>query len=171
MQGGGAEDEREVESRPSRSGSFLRCRRVHIVREGHEVVTDEDEPGAGSGKHPLGDASHSGLWHFVVKCGADDPKVDIFTSPDLHSCHLVGSEEKRQFLAGTYRRICMPEAEFMLSNEPVDDLTTDLEVAGIRDIMLAQAAHRRHGYVETELQEKVSDLEKSKAELKTEQGA
>ena len=54
----------------------------------------------------------------------------------------------------------------MLSNESVDDLTMDLEVAGIRAIMLARAARLRHGHVETELQEKVSDLERAKPDLK-----
>ena len=61
----------------------------------------------------------------------------------------------------------MPEAEFMLSNKSVDDLTMDLEVAGIRAIMLAWVARLRHGHVETDLQEKVASLEKAKAELKT----
>jgi hypothetical protein len=60
----------------------------------------------------------------------------------------------------------MPEAKFMLSNESVDDLTIDLEVSGIRAIMLARAARLHHGYVETKLQEKVSKLERAKADLK-----
>ena len=107
------------------------------MREGHEVGIDEDEPGAGSGKHALGDASCSGLRCFAVKCGADEPGIDLYTRPHLRGCHLVGSDEEHRFLAGTYRRICMPEAEFMLSNESMDDLMMDLEVAGIRAIMLA----------------------------------
>ena len=61
----------------------------------------------------------------------------------------------------------MPEAEFMLSNKSVDDLTMDLEVAGIRAIMLARVARLHHGHVETDLPEKVDSLEKAKAELKT----
>ena len=69
-------------------------RRVHIMREGHEVATDEDEPGADLGKHALGEASHSGLRHFTVSYGADEPKIDLFTSPDLHDCHLDSTKKE-----------------------------------------------------------------------------
>lgn len=70
------------------------------MREGQEEATEDDEPSVGSGKHALGDASCSGLQHYAVKCGADEP--------DLRSCHLTGNEEERRYMAGTYRRICMP---------------------------------------------------------------
>jgi hypothetical protein len=141
---------------------------VHIIREGREVAIDEDEPGAGSGKHALGEANRSGLRHFAIACGADELEINLFTSPDLRECHLIGTEEERRFMAGTYHRICMPEAEFLLSNETVDHLTEDPEVASIRAIMLARAARRRHGHVETEMQEQVSVLEKAKVDLETE---
>lgn len=140
---------------------------MHILREGREVDTDEDEPGAKSGKHALGEASRSALRCYGIKCGADEPRIDLYTSPDLCGCHLVGNDEERRFLAGMYRRICMPEAEFVLSNESMENLTTDLEVSGIRAIMLARAARLHHEHVETNLQEKVSALEKSEADLKT----
>ena len=42
FQGGKAKEEREVESSLIRSGSMPRYHRVHIMREGHEVATDED---------------------------------------------------------------------------------------------------------------------------------
>ena len=106
------------------------------MREGCEVATDEDEPRAGTGKHPLGMASCSGLRHFAISCGADEPKIDLFTSLDLHDWHLIGTEEERQFLAGNYRRIWMPEVEFLMSHELVDNLTKDVKVAGVRAIML-----------------------------------
>ena len=51
--------------------------RVHIMREGREVATDEDEPGASMGKHDLGEASCSGLRHFAISCGADEPEIDL----------------------------------------------------------------------------------------------
>jgi hypothetical protein len=121
------------------------------MHEGHEITTDEDESGASLGKHALDDASRSGLRHFTVKCGTDDPEIDIFTSPDLHRCHLVGNEEERRLMTGTYRWISMLKAEFMLLNEPMDVLTANLEVSGIRAIMLAWAAHLHHGHVEIEL--------------------
>ena len=61
FQGHGSKEERDIESWPIGAGSMpCRCR-VHILREGHEVALDEDEPRAGSGKHALGEASHSGL--------------------------------------------------------------------------------------------------------------
>ena len=104
--------------------------------EGREVATDEDEDGGGSGKHALGMASHSGLKHFTIACGADEPEIDLFTSLDLCGCHLIRTEEERRFMASTYRRVCMLEAEFLLSNESMDHLMEDLEVAGIRAIML-----------------------------------
>ena len=110
---------------------------VHIIREGSEVATNEDEPGAGSGKHALGDASRSGLRHFAIAYSADEPEMDLFTSVDLRGCQLIGMEEEHRFMASTYRQICMPEAEFLLSNETVDHLMEDLEVAGIWAIMLA----------------------------------
>lgn len=153
MHGGGAEEEREIEMHPIEGGSMPHQRHMHIMREWCEVPTDEDEPGAGSGKHALGDANRSGLRHFAVACGADELDIDLFTSLDLRACHLVGTEEECRFLASTYRRICMPKAEFLLSNESVDHLTEDLEVAGIRAIMQARAACQRHGHVEAELQE------------------
>jgi hypothetical protein len=40
-----------------------------------------------------------------------------------------------------YRQICMPEVEFLMSRESMDHLTEDVEVAGVRAIMLAQAMH------------------------------
>ena len=126
-------------------------RRVHIMREGREVASDEDEPRAGTGKHALGMASRSGLRHFAVSCGADDPEIDLFTSPDLRDCHHIGTEEESRFLAGTYCRICMPEVEFLMSHESVDHLTEDVEVARVRAIMLARATCRCHGRVGTEL--------------------
>ena len=56
------------------------------MREGHKVPTDEDEPGADSGKHALGDASRNGLRHFAVACRTNEPEIDLFTSPDLRRC-------------------------------------------------------------------------------------
>ena len=64
FQGRRAEEGREIESRMTRSGSMPRHRHVHIMREGCEVATDEDEPRAGSEKHAPGEASRSGLRHF-----------------------------------------------------------------------------------------------------------
>lgn len=54
------------------------------MREGCKVATNDDEDGGGSGKHALGKASRSGLRHFAIACGADEPEIDLFTSPDLH---------------------------------------------------------------------------------------
>ena len=93
---------REVESCPTGSRSMPRRRRVHIMREGREVATEEDEPGAGSRKHALGEASRSGLRHFATSCGADEPKIELFTSTGLRDCHLVGTEEECRFMAGMY---------------------------------------------------------------------
>ena len=53
-----------------------------------------------------------------------------------------------------------------MSHESVDHLTEDVEVAGVRAIMLARAARRPHGHVETELKERVASLEKEKVDLK-----
>ena len=112
-------------------------RRVHIMQEGREVATDEDEPRAGMGKHALSEASRSGLRHFTVCYGADEPEIDLFTSPDLCDCHLIRTEEDHRFLVGTYLRICLPEVEFLMSYESVDHLTEDIEVAWVTAIMLA----------------------------------
>jgi hypothetical protein len=54
-------------------------------------------------------------------------------------------------MGGIYRRICMPEMEFLLANESVDHLTEHLEVTRVRAIMLARAMHQHHGHIETEL--------------------
>ena len=126
----------EIESHLAKAGLMPHRRHVHIIREGREVTTDEDELGASSRKHALGEASHSGLRHFAIACGADELEIDLFTSPNLCNYHLIGIEEG-QFMAGTYRWICMVEVEFFLSNKIVDHLMEDLEVAGIRAIMLA----------------------------------
>jgi hypothetical protein len=60
----------------------------------------------------------------------------------------------------------MPEAEFLMSHETVDHLIEDVEVAGVRAIMLGQATRRRHGHIETKLKEQVASLEKEKVDLK-----
>jgi hypothetical protein len=52
---------------------------------------------------------------------------------------------------GTFRQMSIPEAEFALSNESMDDLTKDVEVSAVKAIMLACAMCLRHGHVETEL--------------------
>lgn len=56
----------------------------------------------------------------------------------------------------------------MLSNEPMDNLTKDVEVAAVKAIMLARAAWLCHGHIETELREKVVGLEKAASDLKRE---
>lgn len=53
--------------------------------------------------------------HFGNKFGVDDAETELFTSPDLRSCHLVGNIEERRFMARVYWHICMPEAELLLS--------------------------------------------------------
>lgn len=105
----------EAVSRPATSDFRFKCRRVHIFHDGDEVVTEDDEPVHGSGKHALGDASRSGLVHYASECGADEPKIDLYTSPDLRECHLIGNDEERRFLGGVFRRTSIPEAEFLLS--------------------------------------------------------
>jgi hypothetical protein len=69
-------------------------------------------------------------------CGSDDPDIELFTSSDLRGCCLVGTEEALHFMVGVYHQICMPKVDLMLSNELVDHLTKDLEVIGMRVIML-----------------------------------
>ena len=140
-----------IESCLAKAGLMPHHRRMHIMREGCEVATDDDEDGGGSGKHALGMASHSGLKHFTIACGADEPEIDLFTSLDLCGCHLIRTEEERRFMASTYRRICMPEVEFLLSTKTVDHLIEGLEVASVRAIMLTRATRRCHGHIKTEL--------------------
>lgn len=146
-------------------GVVTRHHRIHIMREGHEIATDDDEAGGNSRKHALGEASRGGLRHFAIACGADELDIDLFTSLDLHGCHMIGTEEERRYMGGVYCWICMPEVEFLLGNKSIDHLTEDLEVTGVRAIMLAQAMCRRHGHIETGLQEQVEKLEKSKNDL------
>jgi hypothetical protein len=76
----------------------------------------------------------------------------------------VGNEEERRFMGGVYHRIHMPRAELMLSNESIDHLTEDLEVSAMRFLMLARAARRHHGHIETDLHERITKLEKLKKE-------
>ena len=92
LQGGKAREELEIESRPTDAGLMPRRHHVHIMHEGREVATDDDEGGGGSGKHALGKASHSGLRYFAVAYSADEPDIDLFTSPDLRECHLIRTE-------------------------------------------------------------------------------
>lgn len=155
---------REVVSRVTEGRVMPRHRRVHIMRGGHEIDTEEDEEGL-VGKRALGDASHGSLAHFGSMLRADEVDVKFCTSPDLRVCHLVENEEKRWFRGCVYHRIYMTEAELMLSNEIVDHLTKDLEVSTIRSIMLAHTTRRRHGYSETDLREHIVELEKSKKEV------
>lgn len=165
LEGEGVGEDREVDSRAVDVGAMPHRRHVHIMREGREVPTNEDEDEGFSGKRALSDAGRGSLRHFAIACGADEPDIELFTSLDLRGCRLVGTDEERHFMVGVYRRICMPEAELLLSNESVDHLTEDLEATSVRAIMLARAARRRRGHVETELLERIEKLEKSKEGL------
>lgn len=163
---GSQELARDVASHPAAAASrFKRCR-VHIFENGDEVATEDDEPGRGSGKHELGDANRSGLVHYALECGTDDPEIDLYTSPDLRSCHLVGNNEERRFLGGVFRRTSIPEAEFMLSHQRMDDLTRDIEDAGVRALLLARGARIRHGHAMTELKERLASAEEQEKGLK-----
>lgn len=164
--GAGLELTREVVSHPAASSSRFKHHRVHIFHDGEEVATEDDEPGRGSGKHALGDASRSGLVHFALECGVDEPEIDLYTSPDLRECHLIGNDEERRFLGGVFHRTSVPEAEFLLSRQPMDDLTRDTEVAGIKALLLDRGARLRHGHVEAELKEKLVSSSKCEKELK-----
>lgn len=53
--------------------------------------------------------------------------IDLFTSPNLLECHLFGNEEERRFLGGVFRRISIPEVEFAISCQHMDDTTRDIE--------------------------------------------
>lgn len=167
LEGGLAKEDREVVSRAEDAG-VMPCRRhVHIMCDGRDIPTDENEDEGFVGKRPLGDADRGSLQHFAIACGFDEPDIELFTSLDLRGCRLIGTDEEHQFMASMYRRIYMPEVELMLSNESIDHLIEDLEVIGMRAIMLARAARRHHGHVETELLERVKKLEKSKEGLST----
>lgn len=146
--------------------SRFKHRRVHIFQDGEEVATEDDEPGRGAGKHALGDASRSGLVHFASECGVDEPEIDLYTSPDLRECHLIRNDEERRFLGGVFRRTSVPKVEFLLSRQPMDELTRDIEVAGIKALLLAQGARLCHGHVEAELKEKLASSSKLEKELK-----
>lgn len=106
------------------------------MHEGRDVPTDEDEDESFARKRPLGDASHGSLRDFPSTCGADEPNIELFASPDLHGYRLAGTDEGHWFMAGVYHRICMLEVKLLLSNESIDHLTEDLEVTGMRAIML-----------------------------------
>lgn len=121
--GGGFGGGSEVVSHPAASGSWFKQRPVHIFQEGEDVVTKDDDPKHGAGKHAFGDASRRGLVHYVAECGTDEPEIDLYTSPNLRGCNLIGTEEEHRFLGGTFRRISIPEAEFFLSKQSMDDLT------------------------------------------------
>lgn len=127
------------------------------------MATEGDEPERGAGKHAFGDASHSGLVHYASECGTDEPKIDLYTSPDLHECNLLGTDEERRFLGGVFQRISIPEAEyFFLSRQYVDILTRDVEVASIKALLLARGARLCHGHIE----EKLAASEKREEDLK-----
>lgn len=130
------------------------------------MATEDDVPRRGSGKHALGDASQGGLVHLAAECGTDEPEIDLYTSPDLHECRLVGNDEERRFLGGVFWRTSFPEAEFMLSNQPMEGLTHDVEVAGIKALLLARGAHLHHERVVSDLNEKLSTMKKKKKDLK-----
>ena len=65
-------------------------RRIHIMREGREVPTDEDEDEVFVGKRALGDAGHGSLRHFAIACGANEPDIERLTSPSLHGAAWLG---------------------------------------------------------------------------------
>lgn len=163
--GGGFDRGSEVVSHPASSGSRFKRHRVHILQGGEDVAMEDDDPERGASNHAFGDASRSGLVHYAVECGTDEPVTDLYTSPDLRGCNLIGNEEEHQFLGGTFRRISIPKEEFFLSKQLMDYLTWDVEVAGIKALLLARGARPRHGHVETELQEKLAASKKTGVDL------
>lgn len=146
-----------VHPEPRRLDLF-RFGHAHVWHEGCEVKVDEVADRV-AGKCPFGDSSCSSLPYFANKLGVDDVETELFTSPDLCGCHLQGSEEERRFLAGVFGRVCVPEAELFLSEQPMDDITDDLEVAAVKVMLLARSARQRSGYNETSLQERIKKLE------------
>lgn len=108
LAGGGAGEDREVDSHAEDVGAIPHHRCVHIMREGRDVPTDEDEVESFAGKRPLGDASRGSLRHFASACSANESDIELFTSPDLRGCHLVGTDEECWFMAGVYHWICIP---------------------------------------------------------------
>lgn len=75
LAGEGIGEDREVDSHARDIGAIPRCRRVHIMREGWDVPTAEDENDSFTGKRPLGEASHGSLRHFANAYGFDDPNI------------------------------------------------------------------------------------------------
>lgn len=136
---------------------------------GEEVATDDDDPARGVGKHGLGGTGRGGLVHYVVECGTDDLDIDLYTSTDLRECHLVGNEEEWRFLGGVFHRISIPEAEFALAQQHMDDITRDVEVNAIRALLLARGARIRHGHAMTEYKEKLTSAEEEKKKKITEE--
>lgn len=136
--------------------SHSKRRRVHIFEEGKDVATDEDSPGRFGSKHLFGRASHGALVRLAGEVGADEPEVDLFTSPDLLDCHLFGNDEERRFLGGVFGRIGIPEAEFAISRNDLDETTRDIEVNAVRSLPLAGGARIRHSRVVAENEEKLS---------------
>lgn len=154
-------------SHPVASRSRFTHRWIHILHEGEEVTMEDDELRRDAGKHALGDASHGRLVHYVASCGTDEPEIDLYMSPNLRGCNLNGIDEERHFLGGTFRQISILGAEYALLKLSVDDLMRDVEVAGIKALLLARGARLRHGFIETELQEKLAASEKREADLKS----
>ena len=54
---------------------------VHILVDGEELGSDEDIDWIG-GNTPYGEASRGTLVHLSNKLGADDERMELFTSPD-----------------------------------------------------------------------------------------
>lgn len=104
--------------------------------------------------------------HYAASCGTDEPEIDLYTSPDLRGCNLNSTNEERRFLGSTFHRISISEAEYALSKQSVDDLLKDIEVVGIKALLLARGACLHHGFIETDLQEKLAASEKREASLK-----
>lgn len=138
--------------------SALRRSRVHILKDGQEVGSDAKDPAKVVGKRAFGDASRATL-HLSSKLGADDAQTEFFTSPDLRSCHLLGNADEGRFMGGVFRRVCIPEAEMLLSQQPVLELAEDLEVSAARSMLLARALKWHSGYFEMDLHEKIEKLE------------
>lgn len=129
------------------------------------MATEDDELGRGSGKLGLGDASHSGLVHYAMECGTDEPEIDLYTSSDLRECHLVGNDEERRFLGGVFRRTSILEAKFLLAHQHMDDITRDIEVNLICALLLAHEARICHGHAVTEFKEKLASTGRKRRSL------
>ena len=137
----------------------------HIIRDGKEVDLTLVLPSR-RGKLAFGDDNQYTLPFVAEDLGITDLDAELFTGPNLRECHLESNAAEHGFFEAMMNKVYVPEAELMLSHQPLRSLHQDIFVKAAELVLLARSAGRREGWDAVERDDKERSLKKDLRELK-----